>query len=507
MVYRCNRRLRRSPLRWGGFLAAILLAQLTLDGQMHKVEKPERVTRAIGVYEWTGDLTKPIAARLIPVSLFINGHFEDAGVYLARPVPFTLQSGDLYSVERAGTSLGVLDIDVARNVVTRRAAADDDPIGAWYGYGRFVSAATEAETAAKAAKLKVSANKSVVMSSTGTAESDDDTPHFVVRQGAETTDSPTAKTDTTKTDTSAKTGNTGSTQSSSPAPAAPDDPDRPTLRHRDPAAEEKRKKDKDKPGGYVSPPNTSLNDDASRPTLRRGLPAEDYLPAQMAGLPPNLHQAVAVSDPAERDTHEFGREWESRIERIQTTEALEALARPIVAAYLMTNKLEPAPAAASARPAGGPSFASKPSSAPGPPPAPTKSPTSGRKKAATPVPPTPPAFALTNEEIKGYTLSYGGLPTFVYTAETQVKTGGPVYLTMVAQRMPAGELHLALSSITDATHMDRTPWMRPVDVVDPDWSHRASLLMELRAQSSRQFALYRLVTAQAEQTFVTGVIE
>jgi hypothetical protein len=31
--------------------------------------------------------------------------------------------------------------------------------------------------------------------------------------------------------------------------------------------------------------------------------------------------------------------------------------------------------------------------------------------------------------------------------------------------------------------------------------------MELRAQSSRQFALYRLVTAKAEETFVTGTIE
>ncbi len=505
-MFRCNRRLRRSALSWGGCLAVVLLVQLPLDGQMHKVEKPERVTRAVGVYEWTGDLTKPIAARLIPVSLFINGHFEDAGVYLARPVPFTLQSGDVYSVERAGTSLGVLDIDVARNVVTRRAAADDDPIGAWYGYGRFVSAETEAETAAKAAKLKVSANRSVIVSSTGAAESDDDTPHFVVRQGAETTDSPsTAKTDTTKPDTSSKTAATGSNPDSSPAPSVPDDPDRPTLRHRDPAAEEKRKKEKDKPGGYVSPPNASLNDDPNRPTLRRGLPAEDYLPTQMAGLPPNLHQAVAVSDPAERETHEFAREWESRTERTQTTEALEALARPLITAYLMTNKLEPVPAAASATPAAGPSFASKP--APGPAPAPTKSTPTARKKAATPPPPAPPAFALTNEEIKGYTLSYGGLPTFVYTVETPVKTGGPVYLTLVAQRTPAGQLQLALSSITDATHMDRTPWMRPVDVVDPDWSHRASLLMELRAQSSRQFALYRLVTAQAEQTFVTGVIE
>jgi hypothetical protein len=78
---------------------------------------------------------------------------------------------------------------------------------------------------------------------------------------------------------------------------------------------------------------------------------------------------------------------------------------------------------------------------------------------------------------------------------------------MVTQRLPTGELQVALSSVTDATHLDRVPWLRPIDVVDADWSHRASLLFELRAQTSRQFALYRLVSARAEQTFVTGIIE
>jgi hypothetical protein len=116
-------------------------------------------------------------------------------------------------------------------------------------------------------------------------------------------------------------------------------------------------------------------------------------------------------------------------------------------------------------------------------------------------------LALTSEELRGYELSYGALPTFVYTAETPVAAGGPVYVTLVAQRLPSGELQTALTSVTDATHLDRVPWMRPVDAVDPDWSHRACLLFELRAQTSRQFALYRLVTEQAEQIFVTGVIE
>jgi hypothetical protein len=85
--------------------------------------------------------------------------------------------------------------------------------------------------------------------------------------------------------------------------------------------------------------------------------------------------------------------------------------------------------------------------------------------------------------------------------------GPPVRLTVVAQRLPSGELQVSLKSVTDENHLDRTPWMRLVDAVDPDDSHRASLLFELRARSSRQFALYSLATADAQQTFVTGLIE
>src|ERR1700742_538985 len=94
-------------------LLATLLLPLAAAAQMHHVDKPEQVTRAVGVYEWTGELAKPTQARLVPVSLFINGHFQAAGTYLARPVPFALETGNVYSIDRAGHSLGTLDINMA----------------------------------------------------------------------------------------------------------------------------------------------------------------------------------------------------------------------------------------------------------------------------------------------------------------------------------------------------------------------------------------------------------
>src|SRR3982074_1265506 len=85
-------------------------------GQMHKVAKPEQVVRAVGVYEWTGDMMKPTASRLIPVSIFIEGKFQDAGVYVSRPVPFALLTGNVYELQAAGIDRGFLDLAYARHV-------------------------------------------------------------------------------------------------------------------------------------------------------------------------------------------------------------------------------------------------------------------------------------------------------------------------------------------------------------------------------------------------------
>jgi hypothetical protein len=222
----------------------------------------------------------------------------------------------------------------------------------------------------------------------------------------------------------------------------------------------------------------------------------------LAGLPPSLHQAVAVSDDAIADTHVFTREWESSDERAQALKDVEALARPLVDAYLAKNKLQAVPVTQPSTAKTGPSFGNTPKATAVKPVVKTGTATSRKRTAA-----AQPSTVMTNEEVRGYELTYGGLATFVYSAEVPVATGGPVYLTLVAQRLPSGELQLALGNVTDATHLNRVPWMRPVDVVDPDASHRASFLMELRGQSTRQFALYRLVTAKAEQQFATAVIE
>jgi hypothetical protein len=50
-------------------MLACLLAPAPLLAQTHKVAAPENVVRAVGIYEWTGDMAKPTASRLIPIRL------------------------------------------------------------------------------------------------------------------------------------------------------------------------------------------------------------------------------------------------------------------------------------------------------------------------------------------------------------------------------------------------------------------------------------------------------
>src|SRR5208283_2331018 len=92
----------RPVARAMGGLLLCFAARTPLLAQTHKVTAPQKVVRAVAVYEWTGDMAKPTASRLIPVSIFIDGKFEDADVYLPRPVPFALDTDTVYEIDKAG---------------------------------------------------------------------------------------------------------------------------------------------------------------------------------------------------------------------------------------------------------------------------------------------------------------------------------------------------------------------------------------------------------------------
>ncbi len=359
------------------------LLTLPLFAQMHHVEKAQRVTRAVGVYEWTGDMLKPDAARLIPVSIFINNHYEDAGVFLAHPIPLALETGNVYAVQHSGDPIGSFDLDSARNIVDKRSTADDNTLGVWFGYGRFIphSAAPPPHQ-----HTQHSATPTAIVGS-----EDDSRPHFVPSRNPSDDTSTSTKTtkgsssgstsstpddpdrpqmhrrdsDSTATDNAPISAGTGpqGTAAESTGTIPDTDPDRPTLGHRNAPDKKKQKKEKESASGVEAMP-TSLNDDPDRPEIHRGKVVSATAPPQLTGTPGNLHQAVAVSDAANSPIHVFNRDWETPIERAQTIAEIEKLAQPLVRQYLAANHLEPASAAASAssgpKPNTAPAAASKP---------------------------------------------------------------------------------------------------------------------------------------------------
>ena len=219
---------------------------------------------------------------------------------------------------------------------------------------------------------------------------------------------------------------------------------------------------------------------------------EDTLPP-LTGVPAGMQQRVAVSDAKDRPEHDFKREFESDAERAEVMGRMEQVARAQLVAY-GDGASAAAPAAAQTPAAKAPvSAAAKTAAARA---------AARKKAAAAPVP-----VALADESLRSFTLSYGGAATYEYSASSPGAGGAARYVTVVAQREPLGSLKVALATVTDAAHLDRTPWFRLVDAVDPEASNRASLLFELRGQTTRVFALYRVIGAKADQTFVTAPAE
>lgn len=498
------------------------------SGQMHKVARPEQVVRAVGVYEWTGELNKPKGMRLVPVTLFIDGKVEDAAVYMARPIPMSLQGGTLYELDEAGSQKGLVDLMSARHVQIPEAADLPPYDDGWFGYGKFQAPpAPKAPAASKKPSGRASMNGKPV------GDDDPGKPHFGKKNADADAPEPGSPEDV-------KVNSGGDDK---------DDVDRPTLRRRPAVDPKTAKKDKKARGeSSVTAEKGSLNDDPDRPTIKRksGSPEEDDFPA-LNGLPADMKQMVAVSDAKNRPAHVFARAWEDESEKTVVMGKMREMARaelvkygPVPEGAVMTPMVAggaasaPAPVATGAglsaqdttggapvlkrnkvaadaaakeqvvAPVPAPAVVAKASAAAAAP----KTAAGRRAAAAKGKPVAAPAEVLVDEELKGFTLSYGGAPTFVYTAHTQGTGAALRYVTIVAQGDPAkGELKMAMKGATDAAHLDRTAWMRFVDVVDVEASNRASLLFELRGQSSRQFGVYRVIDGRADTVFLGGTTQ
>lgn len=296
---------RSFAMRWLSAATVLCSLPLAAVAQMHKVAKPDQVTRAVALYEYVGDdPLKPKAARLIPVSLFIGGHYEDAGIYLARPIPFALESGIRYDLQKSGVQQNVFDLIASRNFAGSAIAANLPFDDGWFGYGRV-----SAPKAPKAGRIRPNCGNAHVVQE---APKDDGKPHF----GSKSSDSKTADPkaaaaaipeECREEDTPAKVtlDDYGSGKKDKDAV----DPERPTL-HRSPESSahntgdqgKANKKDSKKPPEATVTQNNAPADDPDRPTIRHRAAEED----DPNSLPPDPMELASRSIAKAAETRAAG---------------------------------------------------------------------------------------------------------------------------------------------------------------------------------------------------------
>jgi len=476
----------------GGILLLLLSALPAwpqYPGQIAKSGKETPELRSIAVLEWTGEAGNPKASRLVPVAVLDGGQLQDGGLYMARPEPLALTGEVEYVLEEDGRPIGLYDV--------KNAGQEQ---GSWVGYGSWkpLPVARPRPPQRELARTRIdddAQSDSPVLhrkhpagdapaggsgsggssggsgsSQTGSTEpaqaSDPDRPTLHKKTSTDSTgnasssSAPAPDTDPDRPTLHKKASGDSDSAGSS---AAPDDPDRPKL---------KKKKQPEDVGHVDSLPGVI---DSDRPQLLRGKSGgngPNVLPSLM-GLPPEMQQAVAVSDARSRPQHPWSYAWANPDDEAKMKSELEEIARAALG-------LKPPP----------------------PPPAPKR--TTVRKNAKpAPIPPPPPA-PLLDEKFRVFELAYGSGATLVLTAHTDAPRAQMKFVTLVAQPDLYGNVLTLLKSVTDGAHLDETPRMRLVDAVDAMADNRGELLFELRGATQRQFALYRVLRGQAEKQFVSG---
>jgi len=481
-------------------LAPLALAQYPGRIKPDEQKKPDE-PRAVSILEWVGDPGKPVASRIVPLSVFVNGRYQDGGLFMAQPAPLTVENDTLYELQLAGVPKGTFYV-----------AGGQEVEGAWFGYGKW-KPLTPPPPPKKLAPSKVPPrvvedndpdrphlkNSSPGSSSAGsTAPANDPDQPTLHRapssgggQGNSTTTSSSGSGSSSSTSSNDPDQPTlhrrdpDSTQSASGAGTATEDPDRPHLRKQSAAAAAAD-------SGDGSPVSSVNEGDPDRPRLSHGKPAAAEAPLQatkLAGVPPDLQQMAAISDPVSREEHPYAYPWPDPSEATRMQAAVEQLAikAALTGGLSPSERIGPAPAAAPAKPVNA-----------------TPAKTASAHKAQ----PQQPHVALTDKDFRAYELSYNGGATLVLTAKATIgpdKSGvtQEKYVTIIAQPDFNGDPQLRFQSVTDSKHLDITPRMKLIDAVDTNGDNRAELIFELMHTADRQFAIYTIRGLQAEQAFAT----
>ena len=396
--------------------------------------------RATAVVEYTGDLAHMKSSRLIPIAVWDGMQFQPGALYLAEPAPLAVLPGTQYELETEGRPKGFFNVNTPESLA-----------GSWIGVGRY-----------QAPKIVTAKLQPAKVMPYVIGDTDPDKPHFAHRPADEQQPSRSAnarppvdpdRPTLHERPQSGEASNAGSNNASEDA-----DPDRPTFHRQAQAA--------------TMTASSAPAVDPDRPRLEYTAPEQQEKldkPDALSGLPADMNQIVAVSDPKTTDSESWAFIWSNPDDAAKMKSDLETVAE---------QALAPPPDATAQTG--------------------TKA-TRHNARAKKPVAPQAPMLA--DEEFKVYSLSFGGGAAMVLSART---TSTPVkFVTIIAQPDFYGNAQVLLKHVTSAGDLDVSPRMRLIDAVDPRGDGTADLLFELRGRTFRQFALYRIAGGQATQDFVT----
>jgi hypothetical protein len=438
--------MRASPFRSLLYLTAgsvVMLAGLfgqTVLAQSTRREAARKGPRALGLLE----LAANGKARLIPITVMFDGKFYDGGSYKASPIPMALERDTVYEAVRTGVSQGLFTVGGAYHRGN-----------AWIADGKW-------EPVGAAPPKKRPAEPSAPR------DDDQDKPPVLRRPGSGAGSEPPKPTPPVSppADTPAATATAPSPVA---APAAPEqssqdndnDKDRPVLR-RGKQSSPSTKKEPNNTTAMSSPAHVGTPN----------LPAANTGEQKIAGEKPALQMMPAISDAGISDPRPYSYMVKPAEEQ-QLRKKMLALASTQVrdrARQLASEDGKPAAVR-----------------------------TSSQKNKMPSVRSVPPSFEDTQFQI--FDLSNANEPVLVLTTKASFpaksSSGAEMYyVALVAREDISGELHKALSNVTDSRHLDIQPRLELIDAVDADGDGRGELLFRQISDKGTAFVIYRVIGEQ-----------
>lgn len=452
-------------------------------------KKSKRGPRAIAVVEFLpGGGT-----RLVPIALWIDGHFYDASLYGANPEPMALEPETVYQALTYGEPAGWFTVTTPREVK-----------GNWVAEGQWKpETPVEARMAQQAAKQPKSKPKGQDVLS------DDQGPPVLRRPGASDTASPSGGQSSAPASTSGgnstPSGSGSSTANSNAPPKSDDDPDRPTLKASPASSSSAPANSKPTLGDNTQPAKAQAQasgapaaaspdeDDPNRPVLRRGKPAAQPAPVDTDFSDASVNQAAkpaaggaATATPA------------TSVALAKATQPPRTFAAISDAGDYQTRSLLYGMATGERESLGGPMSRMAMDEV--------------RKYASQHNgPAVPKAAAITDYDLRGFDLDYSNSPTLVLSAKLPVAPVKPApgaefdyFVTVVARVDLNGTPQKIFSVVSDTNHLDAYPRMQIIDAVDADANGRGDLLFRQYSDTGISYALYRVFPYQMEKIFEGG---